>query len=180
MKRIPAHFRRLGTLIALALLATPLLAQGPPARGPRPGHSRGVDRPMHERMLEQLDLTDDQREQIDQLISAHRDSMRDRRDQMRTRRMQMEDLADAEEFDEAAIRDAARAIAEVDADMAVERARLRHEIHELLTPEQQAKAAEMLQKRREFVRQHGRDFRGGRHFHGGWHRHGATPDLDDD
>lgn len=180
MKRIPVYSRRLALVIALALLATPILAQGGPGRGPGYGHFRGADSPMHERVLDQLDLTDDQRGQIDQLMADHRTAMKDRREQMRDRRMAMRDLIHADEFDEAAIRDAAMAIAEAEADVAVERARLRHEIHALLTPEQQEKAAEMREKRREFVKQHGRDFRGGRHFHGGHHRHGAMPDFDDD
>lgn len=180
MKRIPAHFRRLGIVTALALLVTPLLAQAPPGRGPGHGRFHDADRPMHERMLEQLDLTDDQQEQIDRLTADHRSAMKDRRELVRDGRMAMRDLVHAEEFDEAAIREAAMAVAEAEADMAVERARLRHEIHKVLTPEQREKAAEMFQERREFVRQHGRDFRGGRHFHGGWHRHGDTPDFDDD
>jgi protein CpxP len=180
MRRIPAHFRRLALVIVLALLVTPVLAQGPAGRGPGHGHFRGADRPMHERMFEQLDLTDDQRVQIDQLMTDHRSAMKDRREQMRTHRMEMRDLVHADEFDEAAIRDAAMAIAEAEAEMAVERARLRQEIHKVLTPEQQEKAAELFQKRREFMQQHGRDFRGGRHFHGGQHRHGAMPDYDDD
>jgi protein CpxP len=180
MRRIPAHFRRLAIVIVLVLLATPVLAQGGPGRGPGHGHFHGADSPMHERVLEQLDLTDDQREQIDQLIADHRTAMKDRREQMRERRTAMRDLMHADEFDEAAIRDAAMAIAEAEADVAVERARLRHEIHALLTPEQQEKAAQMREKRREFVKQHGRGFHGGRHFHGGYHRHGAMPDFDDD
>jgi len=180
MRRIPTHFRRLAVVIVLALLAAPVLAQGPPGHGHRSGHFRGADNPMHERMLEQLDLTDDQREQVEQLMTDHRSAMKDRRELMRTHRKEMRDLVHAEDFDEAAIRDAAMVIAEAEAEMAVERARLRQEIHKVLTPEQQEKAAEMLEKRREFVKQHGRDFRGGRHLHGGQHRHGATPDFDDD
>ena len=180
MRCIPTHFRRIAIVLVLALLAAPVLAQGPSGRGPGHGHFHGEDSPMHERVLAQLDLTDEQREEVEQLMTDHRAAMKDRREQMRDRRMAMRDLIHADEFDEAAIRDAAMAIAEAEADVAVERARLRHEIHALLTPEQQEKAAQMREKRREFVKQHGRGFHGGRHFHGGYHRHGATPDFDDD
>jgi protein CpxP len=180
MQRIPVHFRRLAVVIVLALLVTPVLAQRPGGHGPRHGQFQGLDGAMHERLFEQLDLTDDQREQIDELIADHHSLMQDRREQVRSRRTEVRDLTHADELDEASIRDAVMAAAAAEADMAVERARLRQRIHQVLTPEQQDKAERMIERRRERMKEGGSGRRGGRGPHGGWHGHGPKQDLDDD
>jgi len=185
MKRIQAHFPKLVLVVALVLLVTPILARGPhgPGHGRGPGPCGGPDGSCHERLFDRLDLTDDQREEIEALIADHRDATKDRADQMRARRMEMMELIQADGVDEAAIRDAAAASAQAEADLAIERAKLRQQIHQVLTPEQREQADALRQQHREF-RQEGRrgSGRGGPHGHRGWHGSpdaGGPKDIDD-
>ena len=85
------HSRTLILFALLALLATAALAQhrghGPghgPWRGHGPGH--GGDGAPFARMLDQLDLTDEQREQVEQRIAERHQTNQGLMEQIRERR----------------------------------------------------------------------------------------------
>ena len=78
-----------------------------------------------------------------------------------------------------AIRDAATAVSEAQADVAVEQASLLHEVRQLLTPEQREQAREMIQRHREFTESGERGFRGRHRFHGPRGDGDGTQELDD-
>jgi Spy/CpxP family protein refolding chaperone len=87
--------------------------------------------------LRQLELTEAQREQVQQLTQQHREAARALFERARTAREVQRQAMEATPFDESSVRAAMSAVAEVEADLAVQQARLRGEIHGLLTTEQQ-------------------------------------------
>ena len=92
-----------------------------------------------------LDLTDAQQEQIKAIFEGHRPEF----EQMRTRGRAAQDAVrkavEADEINEQAIRSAVSARAQIEADGAVLRARVRKEVEALLTPEQRTKADALRQ-----------------------------------
>lgn len=105
---------------------------GSAARGPRAGLA-----------LRALDLTDAQREQIRQLTQQQREQARPLLDKVRAAQEARRQALEAVPFSEQQIRAAAQALAEVEADLAVQRARLQADIYALLTTEQQAQLEKM-------------------------------------
>lgn len=83
-----------------------------------------------------LDLTDDQRVAVEQAFAAHRETVEGRRDALRDARRSLGAAMESDTFDEGAIRAASAAVAAIEADLAVERARLRGELRTILTAEQ--------------------------------------------
>ena len=83
-------------------------------------------------LLRQLDLTDEQRAIGERVMAAHR---------------AQEDAVTAPQFDEQVIRTKSAELAAVEADAAVLQAKVHSEVFALLTPEQQAKAAELKAQR---------------------------------
>lgn len=132
--------RRTGLIAvsAVALVAivgsAMVFAQGPGPRGPggRVGFDFGNGLP-----LRQLSLTEAQRTQVQQLVQKHREGSRALMESMGKAREAQRQAMDAIPINESAIRSAAAAVAEVEADLAVQRAQLQNEIFNLLTPDQQ-------------------------------------------
>jgi len=105
------------------------------------------------RMLgRRLDLTDPQKDQIKTILQSHRDEWKTLADRAADARAALDAAVTADTVDEAAIRDKSAALAAVNADMAVARARTRAELVQVLTPDQQAKL-KALQAQREQRRQ---------------------------
>jgi len=86
-----------------------------------------------------LNLTQAQRDEIRTLREAQRQDAQPLREKMRTARQQLQQAMRADVPDEAAIRSAAGAVAALQADQAVQRARARTQFMSVLTPEQQAR-----------------------------------------
>ncbi|NOT25675.1 MAG: periplasmic heavy metal sensor [Acidobacteria bacterium] len=131
--------RRTGLIAvgAVALLVAAgsamVLAQGPGPRGPRgggPGFRGGLP-------LRELSLTDTQRTQVQQLVQKHREGTRALMESAMKARQAQQQAIEAVPTNESAIRSAAAAVADVEADLAVQQAQLQNEIFNLLTPEQQ-------------------------------------------
>ena len=167
------HFGRLLVLSALvALVAAPALAQGHGhghghGHGQQGGsHQAGPDGRMHGRIFAQLDLTEDQKTRIHELMGEHQSAVEPLRQQVREGHQQVAQLVHAEAIDEAAIRAAVTAGAQVDADMAVERARLVQQIRSILTPEQREQADELMQQHLATMTEGGFPGRGGRRAQG--------------
>ena len=98
-------------------------------------------------MLRQLDLTDDQRAQVRQVMDSHRDEMRAVGERVMAAHRAQNDAVTAAQFDEQAVRTRAAELAAAEADAAVLRAKMHSEVFAVLTPEQQAKAAELRAQR---------------------------------
>src|SRR5688572_14481246 len=124
----------LGAVVVLTVAGGAMVvAQGPGPRGPRgggPGIAGGLP-------LRELDLTEAQRAQVQQLVQQHREGTRALVERARTAREAQRQAMEATSFNESSVRAAMSAVAEVEADLAVQQARLQSEIHELLTVEQQ-------------------------------------------
>jgi Spy/CpxP family protein refolding chaperone len=87
-----------------------------------------------------LDLTDAQQEQIKAIFDGHRPDFDDIRNRARTARQAVRQAVVSDEVNEQAIRSAVTARAQVEADGAILRARIRKEVQAVLTPEQRANA----------------------------------------
>ena len=132
--------RRTGLIAvsAVALVAivgsAMVFAQGPGPRGPRGrfGFDFGDGLP-----LRQLSLTEAQRTQVQQLVQKHREGTRALMENVRKAQEAQRQAMQTMPINESAIRSAVAAVAEVEADLAVQRAQLQNEIYNLLTPDQQ-------------------------------------------
>jgi Spy/CpxP family protein refolding chaperone len=155
------NFLKPALWIALLLIATPILAQH--GHGPNHDGVRGHDPSMHERLMARLELTETQRERVEQLTTEHRDMMQDLVATEKETRQAMMDQTHAAEFDESAIRAAVMIAAIAQADVAVERSRLHQQIREELTETQRARLDQMIQRRRSFM-QHGKGRHDGERF----------------
>jgi Spy/CpxP family protein refolding chaperone len=161
------RFLSVAGLVALAGVAVaPILAQdGPPPQARRmgpggPGFGPGPGGPMGllgelGRGLRELDLSDVQREQIRGIVESHQAAFRDIGDRMRAAHEGMETLIGADAVDEAAIRAKSAELAAVQADAAVLRARVHHDVFGVLTAEQQARAKELRAQRQARMKERG-------------------------
>jgi Spy/CpxP family protein refolding chaperone len=130
--------------------AVALFAQGGPGRGPGggaapfgPGARRGFDAGF---ALGQLNLSDAQKQQVRDIMLRHRQQMQPTMQRLQEA-MQAERAAiNQVPVNEAAVRDASAALAKVQADMAVEQARLHADVFNILTVEQQEKAKQLEQQ----------------------------------
>jgi protein CpxP len=97
--------------------------------------------------LRGLDLTDAQRTQVRQVVEGRREELRVVGERLAAARRAQHDAVTAATLDEGTVRAKTAELAEVMADAAVLRARLHSEVFAVLTPEQQAKAAELKAQR---------------------------------
>ena len=101
------------------------------------------------RVLRQLGVTAEQRQQIRGILEKHRADLKPLMDQALTARRGLSDAIQAPEVNEQAIRDASAKLAAVQADLAVLGAKVRAEAFQVLTPEQRQKALELQKQARE-------------------------------
>ena len=166
LKKLVALASIFTLLPTAALIAQPAAPQAPaapdarPPRGPGFGH-RGPEFFL-ERMAEALALSDGQIAGIEELMATHKIETAALEMETRLGHETVRKLVESDIFDEAAIREAAQKAADAQIELTVERARLRSEIHAVLTPEQQEKAAALKAERQE-RRHHFRDGPGDRH-----------------
>lgn len=142
------RFLGFGALVAaLVTVGAVAYAQGPgpggfrgrgPAFGPLPGVGLAI---------RGLDLTEAQREQIRQLTQQSREQMRGLVDRVRAAQDARRQAVEAIPFNESQIRSAMEALVEVEADLAVARARLQSDIYALLTADQQQRVQQMRAER---------------------------------
>ncbi len=98
-------------------------------------------------ILRQLELTDEQRASVRQVMESHRADLQGLAERMRLAHKAQDAAVTAAQFDEQAVRGTSAELAAVMADGAVLHARLHSEVFAVLTPEQQAKAAELKAQR---------------------------------
>ena len=128
--------------LTLALGAAPLSARGHGPGGLSPmGKAHGGMVQRLTRMLHQLDLSDEQREQVRTILEAARPEFRAHMEAIRSARQELRNL-DPATFDEAKVRTLARAQADRMVELAVLGQKVRAQVWAVLTPEQREKAAE--------------------------------------
>jgi protein CpxP len=93
-----------------------------------------------EMMTTLLDLTAEQQSQIKDLFNQQHQEKKGLREQMQASRNAMHQARNATPFNEADFRAKAAVQAELKTDMMVAHAKLKQQIHAMLTPEQQEKA----------------------------------------
>jgi len=159
-----SNFKFVGAALVLPLLAlllvggsTLILAQ---PQGPGGGSKdRGL---MLERIMENLDLSPAQQEELHELLAENRDEHQAQRESAKTVRQELHDQIHAEVFNEGAIRQSAAAVAAIEEEVAVSRALMFQEVQQILTPEQQAEMREMIKTMRAFREDWGGPHRGHR------------------
>jgi protein CpxP len=118
---------------------------GPGRMGPM-----GMLGPLGPMIMDRLNLTDAQRDQVKSIVEAHKTDLKAVGDRAFAAHRALEAVISADTVDEPAIRARSADVATVEADMAVMRAQIRAEVWQILTPDQQQQAktlqAEMQQR----------------------------------
>jgi Spy/CpxP family protein refolding chaperone len=114
---------------------------GPMARGPM-GPGGAIDLP-----LAQLNLTPQQRDQVQTIMGSHKDELQALGDRQMAARQALDQAIAADAIDEGAIRQKAADLGAVEADMGVVRAHIRAEVLQVLTPDQQRQAKTLAANR---------------------------------
>src|ERR1700752_2761971 len=131
-----------GLVTLMSVGAVALFAQGGPGRGAGqfgpggPGGGRGFAAGF---ALGQLDLSDAQKQQVRAIMQRHREQSRATMERVQDAMQGQGAAINAVPVNEAAVRQASAALAAVQADAAVEQARLHADIFSILTVEQQEK-----------------------------------------
>ena len=134
-----------GIVAVMAGGAVAIFAQGGPGRGAGPlgpggpggrGFAAGF-------ALGQLDLSDAQKQQVRDIMQRHRQQSQPVMDRLQQAMRAQRAAINAVPVNEAAVRQAATALAAVEADMAVDQARMHADIFSILTVEQQEKAKQL-------------------------------------
>ncbi|MGO8675283.1 MAG: Spy/CpxP family protein refolding chaperone [Limisphaerales bacterium] len=128
----------IGAAVLIAAASSPAPAQTADAPASRPPAWALI----FERIRESLALTDDQVAQIKAQVQPEREALKDMIARLREAKVQLRRSIHSSDANEAAIRTAAAKVAEVEADLAVERHKLYGKINPILTAEQRAKIVE--------------------------------------
>jgi len=105
------------------------------------GHRPGLE------LLRSLDLTDQQRQQVRTIMESHKSDFQQVHERIRTAFEAQHAAGAATPPDEATIRAKATEVGAAEGDLAVLMARVRTEVFQILTPDQQAKAQQLQQER---------------------------------
>ena len=147
----------IGVLIAGNLLMSPALFAQPGFGPGRPGMMEKMRR-MGPPLLEQLQLSGDQRAQIEAIFAGGRDAIHPLAQQLREKRAALGEAARALPFDETLVRTLAQQAADLQAQMTVARVQIANQMQSLLTEDQRTRLsqlrAERLQQFKERRRQH--------------------------
>jgi Spy/CpxP family protein refolding chaperone len=115
---------------------------GPGPMGPGPGGEDGEHQGWgFDRIGKALGLNETQRAKVAEIFRAEREKSTPLQQKLADNQRQLRQVAQATKFDEAAVRQIAVRQAQLLSELMVTRARAQNQIHSLLTPEQQARAA---------------------------------------
>jgi Spy/CpxP family protein refolding chaperone len=126
---------------------------------------------MVERMVEQLDLTEEQGEQLRQLFADQRDATEEIRQQIEAAHDRVQQQVDAEQLDEAAIREAAAELSTAQTEMFLSRAQTNQQLRQILTAEQYEDLIRMRERHHKRMQRHPGRFHDGQ----GHHERGGRP-----
>ncbi len=138
--------KTLAALAAAALLVPTLLAAAAGQESSAP-EAKGLA----QQVIERLSLTPEQVKQVRAIFESHQVELTFELKRIQKTRGEMFDTIHADTFSESEIRNAAGAVGRAEADLAVSRGKITQEVRKVLTPEQQAKAKEMLADSRALV-----------------------------
>jgi Spy/CpxP family protein refolding chaperone len=152
----------LGSVLAASILGLAANSGAIAASGGAPG---GDQRAGHEargwhreggmpRMFERLDLTQEQREQVNQIVNEGKQARQDKKKALWESRKALRDQAMADAYDAQRVQELADQQAKLDAELIVMRTETFHRIYSVLTPDQKQKLAEMKQQRKDHRRKH--------------------------
>ena len=119
----------IGTLIGLLVLVLTVSAQ--------PGPPMGMDKPMHQAMLDELKLTDQQKKDIDKIHSDTKKEQIDRFSEIAKARVELQDLLRADNPSQSAIEKKMTDIGALQNQAQSKRLAVWFSINKLLTPDQQ-------------------------------------------
>ena len=154
-----ASSRILSVALAIALLGSVAIAQGPP-RGPM--HEGGFfGEHMMEFFSDYLNLSDAQQAQIKQIMTSTRPTLEPLFKQEMQNKKAMMQLAMSGNFDEAKAQSLAQQSATVHAQLEVAHARAAAQAYQVLTAEQKTKLSEFMAKREQRRQEHMQE-----HMHG--------------
>jgi len=100
------------------------------------------------RFLRGLNLSEAQRDQVFQIFHDQAPAFHEHTKQVRQAREQLMSLARSDSYDEGRARQAADSLAKAESAMALLRVQTMRRVRDILTPEQRAKADEMMQRHR--------------------------------
>lgn len=86
--------------------------------------------------LSKLNLTNDQKHKVALILKDHRQEAKETMNNLRTARKNLFAAVNSQEYNEAAVRQAAKDVARWQEEMAVHRAKVMSEVRKVLTPEQ--------------------------------------------
>jgi periplasmic protein CpxP/Spy len=164
-RKMKANWKKISGVVAVAgallLMAVIGFSQEGRPPGPPPGRGfhGGPGGPGGPRdgglgPLRDLNLTDDQKAQIEKLKASFEESTKALHEQMRSLHESQPDPLAGGAFDEAAVRAAAEARAKVEVELEVAHARLMSQVFAILTPEQKAQLNERRQQFEQRRREH--------------------------
>ena len=148
MNRIRRIVVTAGIVALMSGSAVALFAQGGAGRPDRPfgpggPGGRGFDAGF---ALGQLNLSDAQKQQVRDIMQRHRQQSQPTMERLQQAIAAERAAINQVPVNEAAVRQAAAALAAIQADVAVDQARLHADVWNILTPDQQAKAKELEQQ----------------------------------
>lgn len=138
-------------LLAMILMATVMVGFAQEGRGKGGFEGRKMHGKGHDgmgRFARHLNLTEAQQAQMQQISDRYKESTKGLRDQLRSLGRNSAEQAEGT-FNEAAVRQAAQARANLMVELEVARARMRAEMYAVLTPEQKAQLAQQKEERRQ-------------------------------
>jgi Spy/CpxP family protein refolding chaperone len=133
------------SLVLSALLLAGLLASSRAEAQPGPGFRGGFH---GGRLFETLQLTNEQKAAIDGLFAANQDNARSLHQRLQEQRQLLRNAAQAQPFDEATVRFQAQELANLQAEMMVQRIAVMNQISSFLTADQKAKLQELREQRK--------------------------------
>ena len=133
--------------IALVLLGAVAVSQTMRRTGYGHGHGMFGEARMLGFFAHRLDLTDAQQSQIKDIIAKEKPALKPLLQQLAQSRQQMRQLEESGTFDEAQVRALATQQSQTMTELIVQKARIKSEMMQVLTPDQKAKFKEMMDKR---------------------------------
>lgn len=136
----------------LTLFAGMALAQGGDA--PAMHHRHGGFMGGMELPLRQLNLTDDQKAQIEQIFQTEKPSMKPLMQQEHAAHTQMIQLITSGTFEQAKVAAVAAQESQVHMQMEIEHAKMASQIYQLLSSDQKAKVSELIAQHQQRMQEH--------------------------
>lgn len=141
------------TVIALPLMLGSMSAMAFGGKHHDGEGMRGDHDMMGKQMLRGIDLTDEQKEELQSLREQNREAMKANKgafhSEMMAERQQMQQLMLADNFDEAAVRALAEKMVDQQVERRVAKMKQQHAMYNILTPEQKAQVKENMAERAE-------------------------------